>query len=118
MTETNGLIIVERIDFLLKNRKENRTHLAEYLGVKPQIISNWATRGTVPQADILYRISKYLGCTSEYLMFGEEKEEFTQEERQMIFDFRTFTETEKSMIIALFQHAKEEQKKTSEKVSG
>ena len=47
---TNGMLIVERIDDLLKKKNENRVSLAEVLGIKPQNISAWSARGTVPAA--------------------------------------------------------------------
>lgn len=69
--ETNGYVIVTRIDEILSQRGENRNILAKILKISPTAISHWYTRGTVPAADVMYRIADYLGVDARYLVYGE-----------------------------------------------
>lgn len=43
----------------------------EEIGISSALVSNWKTRETIPRADDLYKISKFLGVSMEYLLTGE-----------------------------------------------
>ena len=95
--QTNGMQIVKRIDDELDFRGETRVELAKYLGINPQNISAWYTRGTVPAGDICLRISEYLGISIEYLIYGKEPES-TQEERKLLKQWHALSSEEKNFI--------------------
>lgn len=102
MTEnaTNGMLIVDRIDNLLKKKNENRVTLAEVLGIKPQNISAWSTRGTVPAADICLRIAEYLGVSVEWLVTGKETA-LTSEEKTLLKQWKILTPDQKDTLRTL-----------------
>lgn len=102
MTEsvTNGMLIVDRIDNLLKKRGENRVLLAEALDIKPQNISAWSTRGTVPAGDICIRIADYLGVSVEWLVTGKEAA-LSSEERTLLKQWKVLSEEQKDTIRTL-----------------
>ena len=104
MTEsvTNGMLIVDRIDNLLKERGENRVVLAEKLSIKPQNISAWSTRGTVPAGDICIRIAEYLGVSVEWLVTGKENG-LTSEERTLLRQWKILTPEQKDTVSTLLQ---------------
>lgn len=102
MTETNGLQIVKRIDEELDFRGETRVELAKFLGIKPQNISAWYTRGTVPAGDICLEIAKYLHVPVEYLIYGKEPAS-SQEERWLLDQWNKLTEEQKNNIRVLIK---------------
>ena len=63
--EINIIEIIERIKFYT-NLKD-----LEQIGISQNHISVWKVRGTIPRADDLYKISKFLGVSMEYLLTGE-----------------------------------------------
>jgi len=102
MTETNGLQIVKRIDDELRYRGETRVELAKFLGIKPQNISAWYTRGTVPAGDICLKIAEYLGISIEYLINGKEPGS-SQEEHWLLSQWKLLTDEQKSNIRVLLE---------------
>ena len=102
MTEnaTNGMLIVERIDNLLKENGQNRVNLAESIGINPQNISAWSLRGTVPAGDICIRIADYLNVSVEWLVTGKEKG-LSSEERNLLRQWSYLTPQQKETIQTL-----------------
>ena len=102
MTEsvTNGMLIVERIDELLKKRGESRVSLAEALEIKPQNISAWYTRGTIPAGDICLKIADYLGVSMEWLLTGKESS-LSTEERRLLKQWAILSPDQKDTVCTL-----------------
>lgn len=63
--------VVERIDALCAAQGTNRNRLEIALCVSHGSIAKW--RSHAPSADIIYRASRFLGATMEYLLTGEEE---------------------------------------------
>ena len=97
---TNGMQIVERIDRLLKERKLNRVALAEAIGIKPQNISAWSVRGTVPAGDICLKIAEYLNVSAVWLITGKE-EGLSNEENKLLSIYQKLTPQQKDTIWTL-----------------
>lgn len=95
--ETNGFIIVQRIDRILKQRNENRNVMCKALNFKPAVVSAWSTRGSIPHADIAVSIAKYLGVSTEWLITGEDSS-LTEEEMLVLQDFRAIAINERAFI--------------------
>lgn len=115
MTETNGLQIVKRIDDELRYRGETRVELAKFLGIKPQNISAWYTRGTVPAGDICLKIAEYLHVSIEYLINGKEPGS-SQEERWLLSEWNKLTDEQKDNIrimLAGWEKARDDEKNNS-----
>lgn len=101
--ETNGFVIVERIDKLLKERKENRNILAPAVGIRPQTISGWSTRGTIPTADTALDIANYFGVSVEWLLTGREREGLTDEERRLLDEWRQLDERDRADVLGIVE---------------
>ena len=102
MTLTNGMLIVERIDNLLKERNLNRVVLAEAIGIKPQNISAWSVRGTVPAGDICLKIAEYLNVSIEWLICGKEGG-LSNEERWLLSQWKSLDVVQKDTVRTLLE---------------
>ena len=102
MTLTNGMLIVERIDNLLKERNLNRVVLAEAIGIKPQNISAWSVRGTVPAGDICLKIAEYLNVSIEWLIYGKE-DGISNEERWLLSQWKSLDTVQKDTVRTLLE---------------
>ena len=99
---TNGMQIVERIDRLLKERNLNRVALAEAIGIKPQNISAWSVRGTVPAGDICLKIADFLNVSAVWLITGEE-EGMSNEEKKLLTIYQKLSAQQKDTIWTLLE---------------
>ena len=72
----NGVDLVIRIDELLDRKKVSRAKMSEELGFPKNLIAQWKQRGTIPAADIVYKIAQYLNTTMEWLLTGKESNEY------------------------------------------
>ena len=113
---TNGMQIVDRIDNLLKKKNENRVTLAEVLGIRPQNISAWSARGTVPAADICLRIAEYLGVSVEWLVTGKESS-LTSEEKTLLKQWKILTPDQKDTLRTLLDKWESEYQAREKNVS-
>lgn len=73
MAEIKGKDIVFRIDSILKTRNEKRKAVADAVGISVQPFTSWTKRGSLPSADTIYYIAKYLDVSMEWLLTGEER---------------------------------------------
>lgn len=68
-------------------------------GGKAGSISGWK-KGASPNSDIVMKIAKRLNVSTDYLLFGEEKNnEYSTEEKNLILTYRSVTEEGKKLII-------------------
>ena len=94
------MLIVERIDNLLKERNLNRVVLAEAIGIKPQNISAWSVRGTVPAGDICLKIAEYLNVSIVWLISGKE-DGMSNEERWVLSQWKSLDAVQKDTVRTL-----------------
>ena len=113
MMSTNGMLIVERIDRLLKERKSNRVELAEAIGINPQNISAWSVRGTVPAGDICIKIADILHVSVKWLITGKE-EGLSNEENRLLSIYKELTPQQKDTIWTLLEKWDSENKAEEE----
>ena len=66
----DGADFVDRIDDQLKRMKKRRQALCDYVGLKPQSISNWKALNGLPSADRVLQISAFLQVAPEWLITG------------------------------------------------
>lgn len=62
--------ILSRIFSILDERKTTKKHFCECCRINYQSLHDWKIRRTIPSAEVLLRISEYLGVTMEYLLTG------------------------------------------------
>ena len=101
--DTNGFVIVERIDNLLKERKENRRHLSSAIQISPTTISVWSSRGTVPAANTALDIANYFGVSVEWLLTGRERDGLTEEERRLLDEWRQLDERDRADVLGIVE---------------
>lgn len=99
---TNGMQIVERIDKLLKERNLNRVALADAIGIKPQNISAWSVRGTVPAGDICLKVAEFLKVSAVWLITGKE-EGLSNEEKKLLSIYQKLSPDQKDTIWTLME---------------
>ena len=98
----------ERFESLLRSRKLTKAAIADNLGIRRQIFTEWKTNGNLPRMDIATKIAQFLGVSVEYLLTGinEEKNSITDEEMEIVNKYRAgqlqqeseYTEEEKKLI--------------------
>lgn len=71
MLDTNGFIIVERIDKRLKEMGQTRVDMCKAISLPTSNISGWSRRGSIPPADVLLEIADYLNLDYRYLITGQ-----------------------------------------------
>jgi transcriptional regulator with XRE-family HTH domain len=70
----------DRVNELRKSKCLSKSKMLKDLELNPNSFVNWEKRGTVPSAEIVSRISLYLGTTVEYLIGDSENPEPPQKE--------------------------------------
>ena len=63
----------QRIHELRTARKISQVKLAEILGVTKQTVSNWENDNIQPSIEILVKLSKFFGVSTDYLLGLEDK---------------------------------------------
>lgn len=91
----------DRLDLLLTEKKETRTHLAEVIGITNQSFSDWKKRGTIPSADIVLKIANYFKVSIDWLINGNETKELSHEDTSFIFKLRQLSEKDKNTVLGL-----------------
>jgi transcriptional regulator with XRE-family HTH domain len=61
----------ERLRHLLEERRMSQAELARDLGVGVATVSEWFTRGRVPNGDVLLRLPHVLAVNGHWLLTGE-----------------------------------------------
>jgi len=85
----SGEKIVSRIDKIIgENTQINRADACRYAQINVRAMTDWATKGTIPAADTLFLVAEFLGTTVEYLLTGKSADGFSQEERDLVLDYR------------------------------
>ena len=72
----NGIQLVERIDFLLKLKKQTRKEFCKSINIPPSTIATWKSRNIYPTVDVLSVIAFNLGVSLDWLVKGEDDEVF------------------------------------------
>lgn len=95
---TNGVLLVKRIDEICIKKGTSRKEVANHCGISTNTISTWISRGTIPAADIAIKIAEYLDVSVEWLVTGHDRENLTDEDRDLLLDYHTISEQEKPII--------------------
>lgn len=99
-----GKEFAERIDFLLKKRKQSRKALTTDLHISSSTMSSWAAgRGSIPNANVVAQIAKYLNVSTDWLITGQEKKEekLSADERNMLEAYRLLDKKDRQELKAI-----------------
>ena len=99
-------IFSERLIELRTKKKIMAKDIAEYIGVSKQAFSQYEKQQSTPSTDILIAISKYFNVSLDYLTgltdypdIFNSKQRLTEEELELIQDFRLLNKYEQNIII-------------------
>lgn len=89
---------------LLINRIKTLCELKDLqnIGISPQLISNWKSRNSIPKADDLYKIAKFLNVSMEWLLTGENSNnELPPDIQKTVIKLLTLSEKQREPINAI-----------------
>lgn len=109
--------IVNRLFELMKEKKIKGSELANYIGVKNQIVSAWKKRETNPPAEYIAPIAELLEVSTDFLLTGKEKK-YTAEEQKIINAYRMQDEGTRRAICKILDVEREEPERSSESRTG
>ena len=97
----------ERLKALLSVKGCTQLALANFLGVKPNTVSDWLNKGTSPKIEHIYRIAEFFGVSFDYIFIGKNTDlnsiEYSQDEQELISYFRKLSNKEKYMELGRLQ---------------
>lgn len=104
---------------LIKEKGITQKELAEATDVKQNTVSDWINQGNSPKLEHLCRISEFLDVNIHWLITGSgekyisdehsEIEGFSNEECQLVYDWRELSERRKGRVEIFLQTQLEEQ---------
>ena len=99
--------IVDRIFYTLSQRDIRPTVAAREIGFSTSAFTDWKNGKGTPSATALYKLSKYLHVSIDYLVTGEEFDKSTSplyaEELHMLSTFRRIPEKHKAKAIGYIE---------------
>lgn len=69
----NGINLVERIDDFLNENGISRKEFAGILGINTSTIATWKTRNILPPVGTLFKISRYMNISIDFLVTGDKE---------------------------------------------
>lgn len=99
----NITVYWENVKKELNKQKKSQIELAENIGLSIGTLRNKINLNTLPTFETAIKISEFLNCSVEYLLFGSESNAFSNEEISLIKDYRILTPIQKQIIKMLFE---------------
>lgn len=82
-----------------------KTHLSpkelEDLGFSISTVSSWKQHNTIPKTEALYKISKAIGVSMEYLLTGVSKDKLSDEDAAIIALYRSIPSDKQKLFYKL-----------------
>ena len=94
------LDILDRISKLMGNREQQE--LTNYLGLKKTAFSDWKSGKSNSYRKYLIEIADFFNVSIDFLVYGKEKSpsaELSEDERDLLFIFKTVSEREKGELL-------------------
>ena len=77
----------------------SQKQLANNASIRQTTISEWKKNGNLPNGETAIKLAKYFNVSLDYLLTGEEKNNLlSPDEVELISNYRTLQEHDKSMI--------------------
>lgn len=100
--------ITSRIDSILSIRNKKRVDLSKDTGIPGSTVRQWI-KGSIPNAEALYKVAKYLNVSMEFLVTGvtedssdvEKISNISKEESDLIASFRRLDDHDKNAVLTL-----------------
>ena len=104
----NRKIMGRNISHYMQKKGVNATELCNALGIKQNTFSDWINGKTYPRIDAIEKMAAYFGISKAFLVEDIQELDFiTNEEKEMINDFRKSDKTTQESIKRLLAYAKE-----------
>lgn len=98
MNSFNSERILERMKTLTKAKSDKE--LADLLTVKATTFSGWKKNNTIP-LETLINFANFHGVSMDWLLFGKEIEELSQNEKIMLFAYNSLSESKKLELMGM-----------------
>jgi len=93
----------QRLEPYLAEKKLSQKDLADIAGVTPPSVFEWKNEGTMPRADTAIKIADYLHVSVKWLITGEEDDDISNEEKELIFLFKQLDQNDKEEIVEVIR---------------
>ncbi len=103
-------VFVQNVKTLCKNKGIKPTIACEESGAGKNLLNHIETRGSIPSVEKVQKLAEYLGVTTSELL-GEKIEPtvnddgLTDEERNLMAQFRQLTPEQQDMVLRMVQAA-------------
>lgn len=101
---------IEKLEQCCAAKGMKRTTFCKDFGINEATVRTWIRQGNYPQADVLYKISKYFGVPMEYFMDGSENP-FTDRELLLLIRMKSLSDDQMKMISLMVEKFTEENEK-------
>ncbi len=91
-------MLYERINLLCKENGITGKELGEKLGLKKSPLTDWKNKKSKPTIDQIITICEIFAVSANYLLFGKEINNLTQEEQKIIDAYRQADPAEQNII--------------------
>lgn len=91
------LVFMDRVEMILKQKKQTQKELAEELGLRRPSLSDWKKNGSVPAGDVCLKIANYLKVSVEWLISGKEGG-LSKEESELLAQWSMLSPEQKNNI--------------------
>lgn len=104
---TNKEVMARNIQYYMQKNNVTATELCKVLDIKQNTFSDWVNAKTYPRIDAIEKMAQYFHISKAFLVEDvREMEIFTDEERNMIFDYRTADVETQKMIRRMLEVSK------------
>lgn len=98
----------DRIRALCKEKHTSVTTMLLELGMSTGCTGNWK-KGQLPKGDALAAVADYLGTSIDYIIFGEYRNDLTDDEQQLLDLYRQTPERAKYKVLCDLEKIVEEE---------
>lgn len=109
----------ERLRSLCKERGTSVSNMLNELGLSTGSTGNWK-KGQLPKGDVLAKIADYLDTSIDYIIFGEYRNDLTDEEKRLLELYKSAPDRAKYKVVCDFERivTEEIEKLAREKEAG
>lgn len=104
--------LYERINYICKQNNITGKELGEILGLKKSPLTDWKNNKSKPTIDQIKTICEKFAISSDYLLFGKNGNELSENEKEMLCYYRKLTNRNQIKYIGKIEEEIKEQNKT------